>query len=105
MSGSGGGNGGGGIDAPKDCRGISFVTDVNSPQEDQLAGLNVGQKLDVILSDGRVVLNRQDSGRLLGSVNWSFISRLIECLEGGFEYEATVRDVQGGLVKVHVFAK
>ena len=104
MSGSGGGSGGSIPELVKDCDSISFNTDVNSPQKDVIEGLKVQDRLNVVLSNNKVVVKR-DTGDILGSVNWSSITRLIECLHDGFEFVAVVRDIQDGLIRVHVSAK
>lgn len=105
MSGSSGGGGGSSFEPVKNCASISFNTDINSPQEHSMEGLEVQDKLDVVLSNNTVVVVRQDTGDTLGSVNWSSIARLIECLRDGSEYMAVVRDIQDGLIKVHISAK
>jgi len=105
MSGSGGGSGGTNFEPVKDCGSISFNIDINSPQEHAMEGLEAQDKLDVVLSNNMVVVVRQDTGDMLGSINWSSIARLIECLGDGFEYVAVVRAIQDGLIKVHISAK
>ncbi|MCU7804257.1 MAG: hypothetical protein KZQ96_13750 [Candidatus Thiodiazotropha sp. (ex Lucinoma borealis)] len=103
MSGSGGGGGGG--ETVTNCAAISFNTDINSPQGPVLEGLETQDNLNVELDNNTVVVVRQDTGDTLGSINWSSIAKLIECLREGFEYAATVRDIQDGLIKVHISAK
>lgn len=103
MSGSSSGNSG--YEADMSCGSISFNTDINSPQEDALVGLKVQQELDVQLNGVTVVVVRNDTNDTIGSVNWSSIARLIECLSEGYEYVAIVRDIQDGLIKVHISAK
>ena len=105
MSGSGGGSGGSSFEPVKDCDRISFNTDINSPQEQAIGRLQVQDRLDVMLSNNTVVVVRQDTGDTLGSVNWSSIVRLIECMQDGIKYVAVVRDIQDGLIKVHISAK
>ena len=105
MSGSSGGSGGPSFEPVKDCDSISFNTDINSPQEKAIGRLKVRDRLNVMLSNNTVVVVRQDTGDTLGSVNWSSIVRLIECMQDGFEYVAEVRDIQDGLIKVHISAK
>lgn len=104
MSGSNG-DIGGAADPILRCESISFNTDVNSPQAEALAGLEVKDKLDVVLDNYIVVVRRQDTGDLVGTINWSSIARLIECLEEGHAYVALIRDIEDGLVKVHVSRK
>ena len=105
MSGSGGGGSGGVSSFEPDCGSISFNTDINSPKESEMKGLRAQDKLDVVLLDNIVVVKRRNSAGILGSVNWSSISKLIECLNAGFKYVAVVRDIQDGLIKVHISAK
>ena len=104
MSGSGGGGGSSGFEPILDCDSISFNTDINSPQVDAIRGLKARDRLSVVLDNDKVVIQR-DAGDILGSVNWSSIARLIECLREGFEYVAVVRDIQDGLIRVHISAK
>lgn len=99
MSGSSGT--GGAVDPPVlNCGTISFTTDLNSPQEQAIEGLMVGDKLPVEVDEGRVVVKR--NGKILGSINWSSISKLIECIESGYTYVAVIRDIKGGFVKILV---
>ena len=105
MSGSSGGGGGSGPEPIRDCGSISFNTDINSPQAQAVQGLQVRDTLDVQLNNNKVEVVRQDSEDTVGSINWSSITRLIECIEQGNEYVAVVRDIQGGLIKIHVSAK
>ncbi len=101
----GGGGGGATYEPVKNCATISFNTDINSPQKDELDGLKVKDKLNVILSDNIVVIVQPDTQNPIGSINWSSIARLIECINLGYEYVATVRDIQDGLVKINISAK
>ena len=94
-----------GNDAVQNCTNISFNTDVNSPQENELTGLVKHDILNVNLSNNTVIVTRQDTAGIVGSINWSSIARLIECINEGHEYIATIRDIQDGLVKVHISAK
>lgn len=106
MSGSGGGGGSSeGSSFDPDCGSISFNTDINSPDESVMEGLRAQEKLDVVLINNIVVVKRQGAGSILGSVNWSSLTKLIECLDSGFEYVAVVRDVKDGLITVHISAK
>ena len=104
---SGGGTGGGQPpeEPIKNCASISFNTDINSPQEDALEDLQEQDILDVVLNDNKIIVVRQDTGSTVGSINWSSIRRLIECIQDGYEYTATVRSIQDGLIKVHISVK
>ena len=86
------------------CETINFTTDVNSPQPDALIGLKVDAILDIELNNHVVVVVRRDNRKILGSINWTNVLKLIECLEQGYKYVAVVRLIQGGLVKVAISA-
>ena len=104
MSGSGG-SGGPSPDPVLDCAKISFNTDINSPNQQAMEGLNVQDRLSVELRDNKVVVIRQDTEDILGSINWSSIARLIQCLHDGFEFVAVIQSIQDGLIKVHISAR
>lgn len=105
MSGSSGSGGGGYAEPILRCETISFSTDVNSPQQDALEGLQVNHVLDIKLSNNTVVVIRKDNQKLLGSINWTSILKLNECLSDGYKYIAVVRLIQDGLVTIHVSAE
>lgn len=104
MSGSGGG-GGGSYEPVLRCETISFTTDVNSPQADAIVGLELNDILDLTLSNNIVILIRRDNGMFLGSINWTNVLKLIECLNDGYRYIAVVKQIQDGLIKVSVSAQ
>ena len=104
MSGSGG-SGGPSAEPVLDCGNISFNTDINSPNQLAIDGLNVQDKLNVELRDNKVVVIRQDTNDILGSINWSSIARLIQCLREDFEFVAVIQSIQDGLIKVHISAR
>ena len=101
MSGHGGG-GGGAVTPTLQCETISFSTDVNSPQSDAMAGLKIQEVLDLEIRNNTVVLIRRENKKILGSINWTSLLKLIECLNEGYKYVAIVRQIQGGLIKVQV---
>ena len=101
MSGSGGGGGNrNGVDL--NCATVSFTTTLASVQSDALQKVQVGDRLRVDIDDGKVVVVVPASGKLVGSINWAQNSKLVSCMEDGYEYAATVREIDDGMVKVHV---
>lgn len=104
MSGSSERNSGGSFEPILRCETINFTTDVNSPQPDALIGLKIDEILDIQLHNHVVVVVRRDNKTVLGSINWTNVLKLIECLEQGYKYVAVVRYVQDGLVKVAISA-
>jgi hypothetical protein len=114
MSGSGGGGGGsrGGGGArggspdvgQTPCEALAFETQLSSPKSDVIAGLKVGEVLDVVLKqDGGVqtiqVLRAQ---KVAGGLTAPDVKRLRECILSGHTYKATVTAVTGGQVKVRI---
>ena len=102
---SGGDTGGPDPEPIRDCSTISFNTDINSPQEDALNGLKQHDELNIVLDNNKVVAKRQDTNDLVGSINCASVTRLIECLQEGHEYVATIRSIRDGLIKVRISAK
>lgn len=104
MSGSSERNSGGSFEPTLRCETINFTTDVNSPQPDAVLGLKVDDILDIELNNHIVVVVRRDNKKVLGSINWTHVLKLIECLGQGYKYVAVVRYVQDGLIKVAISA-
>lgn len=100
MSGSSGG-GGNGVPEPQ-CETIGLTTDINSPQADALEGLEPSDVLMLSEQEGKVVAHRIDNEALVGSINWIHNHKLIQCMEEGYSYQAVVRSIDDGLVKVYV---
>ena len=106
MSGSSGGGGGGSWDAPPtSCEMLDISTQLSSPKAAVIAGIAVDDVLDVALQGGAgtavVVLH---TGQGAGGRASPDVQRLRECLEGGTQYSAVVREVNGAQVKVRVRA-
>lgn len=104
MSGSSGSGGGGEVEREVSCSNISFTSDVSSVQKGALDGLEAGSMLSVSVEAGRVLV-RTDTGALLGSINWTWTNRLVQCIAEGYEYVAKVRSIDDGLIKVHVYVE
>jgi outer membrane lipoprotein SlyB len=106
MSGSsGGGSGGGWEPQPSPCHLLAINTQLSSPKAGVIAGLEVGEVLEVALQGGAgtsVVVLRH--GQVAGGLASPDIQRLRECLESGTHFSATVREINGAQVKVSVRA-
>ena len=103
MSGSGGSNGGGGDDGfDLNCDRVSFNTTITSPNPDLVSGLQAQQELDIVLDNDLVVVKIPGKSGVLGSIGYSKILKLIECMNNGYQYVGTVREVQDGHVKIFV---
>lgn len=106
MSGGGGSGGPGGGFGPRDdrtpCEELRFETSVASPQP-AAANLSVGDILEVVLRSGPPPAIDLVDGK--GDVVGSLIIRiadLLRCLQDGFTYEAEVKQVNGGDIRVEV---
>ena len=104
-SGVGGGGGGGGASDPCD---IVQTAALNSPQPAVVAGLNVGDVLDVMLGGtaARPVLEvRTPGGAIAGSLTHRGHVAIIDCIAAGNQYVAIVVQKSGGIVTVRVQRK
>jgi hypothetical protein len=105
MSGSNGG-GGGTWDDPPPCAALVIDTQLSSPKPAVIAGVQVDEIMDVAVQDmggaSAVVVLRQ--GQVAGGLASPQVTRLRQCMAGGQQYQAKVTDVQGGQVRVRVYA-
>ena len=102
MSGSNG-NGGEPHDPHElDCSTLSFNTTVNSPNPTVVAAIDVQHRLEIRIQGSVGISGSQE---VLGSINHTNTLRLIECMREGHEYVATIREIQDGLVRIHVHSR
>jgi hypothetical protein len=103
MSGSSGTYTPGGPPA-SDCN-IVERTPLNSPKANVVRQLTKGDMLEVEVSaDGRSLLARAPQG-LAGSLTPRRLAELLECIEKGRKYKATVVDLKGGFCEVEIRPK
>jgi hypothetical protein len=101
--GAGGGGGGGGGNGGDPCT-IIEKTILNSPNATVVASLKSGNQLSVQLEKTprqRVVVKDQ-SGQIAGAITSANLLQIIECLDGGYAYKATVLSVTGGKVEIEI---
>ncbi|MCF2828775.1 MULTISPECIES: hypothetical protein [unclassified Pseudoalteromonas] len=87
-----------------DCATFSFETHIHSPQPQNIGSISVGEILEVVLAimDGiQVVQIRKSDGTVVGGLVEKG-PRIRECLEAGYIYTATVRDIQGAAIRIFV---
>lgn len=107
MSGSSGSNGsgsGGGLpDEPTSCL-FTFQTTLNSPNLGVLASLKVDDVLDVqILSQQPEIIGAVHASLgLAGTITSQQVTRLLNCLRGGFHYDAIVIEIRSPICRVEV---
>jgi hypothetical protein len=87
------------------CSRLSFQATVNSPKPDVISHLTVGDVLNVALNpEGQgVVLGH--NGQLAGSIVGSHVVQLVNCINSGFDYQATVVQLNGGHCVVRIDPK
>ena len=102
MSGSGGGDVHHGGTYELDCDAVSIITTLSSPDQEALTTVVVGQRLALGLKGNILVVLAPETEMALGSVNHPKVRKLIGCMRKGYEYWATIRKVQDGLIRVHI---
>jgi hypothetical protein len=102
-SGSSGSGGGGQPDPPASCL-FSFTTTLNSPVPSVLAQLRISDVLDVQIlnqSPERIGAVHPTLG-LAGTITAQEVTRLLNCLRGGFHYDAVVIELRSPVCRIEV---
>lgn len=105
MSGSGGsGYGGGFYGEGSSCEKLVIHTQLSSPVAAVVAQLVVGSVLSVDTQPGPIttLVVAKYNGAVAGGLASAQIARLLECLDDGHQYEATVTSISGAQIKVRV---
>ncbi len=100
----GSGSGGWTPTPPKNsCEKIAFRANVNSPQPAVLASLQVGHVLNVRLqiSPATAVIV-EHAGAAVGALTGAAVNELVNCLQNGYTYTASVVSITGGNCTVDV---
>jgi hypothetical protein len=85
------------------CDKLSFVAIVNSPQPAVIAKLSQGDLLNVKLqATPQTVVVVEYQGAVAGTLAGVQVTRLINCLQNGYEYNAKVISVVGGKCTIEV---
>jgi hypothetical protein len=99
------GSGGGGNrpNTEASCESLSEQTTLNSVDEEVLAGVRVGQVLDVVALSSTGPLAAEDHrGAFVGSITSASLGRILECIDEGHRFVAEVKSISGGQVIVLV---
>lgn len=108
MSGFSGSGGGGGSwdEPPPSCEKLVIDTQLSSPKAEVIAGIRVGDVLDVTLqpSGGATLVVVLSNGQIAGGLASPDLQRLRECIELGTNYQAVVTAINGAQVRVRVTA-
>ena len=101
--GGGGGGGGGGPSSPVECLRLIFRTTLNSPNPTTVPKLKVNDELAVEVQGERgPVVVKTEAGEIAGSITGSQLVDLIKCIADGYDYVATVRQIEKARVEVEI---
>lgn len=87
------------------CARLSFQATVNSPKPDVVSHLTVGDVLDVVLNPQGQGVVLEQHGQLAGSIVGSQVAQLVNCINSGFDFQATVVQLNGGHCVVRIEPK
>jgi hypothetical protein len=87
------------------CARLSFQATINSPKPDVVSHLTVGDVLDVALNPEGQGVVLEHNGRLAGSLISTHVAQLVNCINSGFDYRATVVQLNGGYCVVRIEPK
>lgn len=93
------------IDGGRDyCQDLVIRTNLSSVDSDVLSVTNVGDVLPVVTGgiDGPVRVMKDE--RVLGTVLSSLLLELLNCINGGTDYQATVEKIDGAICQVKIAA-
>lgn len=104
MSGSGGGGGDWYGPQEDNCETLVIDTQLSSPKEDVVAGINLGDSLsvDTQTMGQTVVVVVLHNGVVAGGLASPKIQRLRDCIEDGFKFVATVTAKNDGQIRVRI---
>jgi len=97
----------GGTPPPQgDCQSLVIDTQISSPKADVIAGISVGDLLDVALNNDTdiVVVVVLFNGQVAGGITAPLLPRLRECMGQGAIYRARVTARHDALVRVRIAA-
>lgn len=85
------------------CERLAFRAIINSPQPGIIPSLTTGNVLKVKLqTTPTIAVIAELAGTLVGALTGTRVNELVNCIQNGYEYEATVVAVVGGKCTVDV---
>lgn len=88
------------------CERINFRANINSPQPAVLGPLGLRTELDVKLQTAPTIsVIVEYIGVTAGALTGTEVSKLINCIQNGFEYSATIVSIDKGNYTVQVMLK
>lgn len=109
MSGISGGYGGGVVPRPIDggvdyCLNLVIKTNLSSVNENILRMVAVDDVLPVVAEGIEGPVRVLKDGEILGTVLSSLLLELVNCINNGTEYEATIVKIDGAICQVKIAA-
>jgi hypothetical protein len=87
------------------CGRLSFQATVSSPKPNVVSQLSVGSVLDVLLNAQGQGVVLEHNGQTVGALIGSHVAQLVNCINSGFDYQATVVQLNGGHCVVRIDPK
>lgn len=85
------------------CERVAFRAIINSPQPNIVPRLTTGDILDVKLqTTPTITVIAELAGTVVGALTGTRVNDLVNCIQNGYQYEATVIDIVGGKCTVDV---
>lgn len=84
------------------CATLTFDATVNSPQASVLATLVIGDVLDLTLMLGGQGVSVLKNAMVIGTLTGVRVAQMINCMNSGFDFKATVSTINGGQCVVRV---
>lgn len=84
------------------CASLTFQAAINSPQPNVVAQLSVGSILDVSIGSTGQTVTVEFQGKQAGVLTGMQVAQLVNCIRSGFQYQADVVQLRGGLCVVRV---
>lgn len=87
------------------CNELAFHTTVASPDPVVVPTLKKGDTLEVILTPAKKIELHDKNGDVAGGLLSPYRDTLINCIEQGIDYVATILEISGSIVKIKVHIK
>lgn len=95
---------GGGPDVIPDPCNVDETTNLNSVDRDVLKSVQIGSELAVVFQAGppQRLVATTGGGAIVGSITSTSMLQIIQCIQGGVVYTATVVTIRGAVCQVRI---
>lgn len=82
---------------------LDEIIPVNSPVPSVVNTINVGDPVDIVLaSNPKRIQVITATGQTLGSLTWTGLARIMNCLENGETYKGEIISINNGAIEIRV---